>query len=176
MHQQRASPNVYQNSLCKAQHCWLVLSISSKSGTKNDTHARNIEHHCGTSHTRRCKFSKILLVTNSASPSENDISYYRSSNLPCFLLRPSSVFQRLHHAGLKIFRFQSLTMTSQLGNDTVASGPRRKYDFQAFFWHFSHVYVKIRGNMDPAPSIWWNPGKVGLRLAKKIRVNLVSSG
>ena len=86
------SPNVYQNSLCKAQHCWLVLSISSKSGTKNGTRARNIEHHCGTSHTCRCKFSKILLVANAAGPSENDISYYRSSNLPCFLLRPSSVF------------------------------------------------------------------------------------
>ena len=25
------------------------------------------------------------------------------------------------------------------------------------------------------PSIWWNPGKVGLQLAKTIQVNLVSS-
>ena len=34
----KVSANVYWNNLCKTQHCWLVLSISSKSGGKNGTH------------------------------------------------------------------------------------------------------------------------------------------
>jgi hypothetical protein len=34
----KVSPNVYRCHLCKAQHRWLVLSISSKSGGKNGTH------------------------------------------------------------------------------------------------------------------------------------------
>ena len=35
---QELSPNVFWHHLCKAQCCWLVLSISSKSGGKNGTH------------------------------------------------------------------------------------------------------------------------------------------
>jgi hypothetical protein len=35
--------------------------------------------------------------------------------------------------------------------DTLASGPRQKYDFWEFFWHFSYVYVKIQGNLVPGP-------------------------
>jgi hypothetical protein len=60
--------------------------------------------------------------------------------------------------------------------DTLASGPRQKYDFWAFFWHF-RMYMSKSGEiwtMDP--SVWWNQGKIGLRLAPKMRVNLVSSG
>jgi hypothetical protein len=57
--------------------------------------------------------------------------------------------------------------------DTFVSGPRQKYDFSGIF----HMYMsKSREIWTLDPSIWWNPGKVGLQLAKKIRVNLVSSG
>jgi len=60
--------------------------------------------------------------------------------------------------------------------DTLVSRPRWKYDF----WNFSgifHMYMSKSGEIWTLdPSIWWNPGKVGLQLAKKIWVNLVSSG
>jgi hypothetical protein len=61
--------------------------------------------------------------------------------------------------------------------DTLASGRRRKYDFLGIFLAFFRMYMSKSGEIWTLdPSIWQNPGKVGLRLTKKIRVNFVSSG
>jgi hypothetical protein len=60
--------------------------------------------------------------------------------------------------------------------DTLTSWQRQKYDFWAFSDIFCMYMSKSGEIWTLDPSIWWNPAKVGLWLAKKIQVNLVSSG
>ena len=123
MHQQRAMWALMFTRIVYAKLNivgYIVFSISSKSGAKSGIRARNIEHHCGTSHG--------LLYHPNFSP--------------------------------QLVRYSRERTKAKI----------------TFFWHFLYVYVKSGEIWTLHPSIWWNPGKVGLRLAKKIRVNLVSSG
>ena len=102
----KVSHNVYWNSLCKAQHCWLVLSMSSKSDTKNGTH---------------CRVPEILSITAAhliralVQIFENFIGcqFYAVPQkvITSPAIRLASCYSPAGLWSLKTFRFQSPTMT-----------------------------------------------------------------